>query len=180
MDTYRFAKGLKMGITENLWVDSSGLDFTVDNTVNEVIITGAAGPGINYGTFQSGNAVGKFFVEQDPFLIISMGFRLPYCFPMSTSVGRLGLFWREPTTPQTNSILELPSWNVLPQNDREFPFNQYIKWDSGLIPGKNVTVAISQFEFKISMIGVPASLNGLTLRVYPYMLITHNFGLAVA
>lgn len=165
-----------MGVTEILYVDDENFDFVVDNTAAEVVISGAAIPNNTFGNFQ--NHLGATFLqEKDSFLVIGFGYRLPYCFPCSTDVGQFILQWFNPTAPQTNLIAELPPI-TLPENDRQFEFDQFVPWDPLLVAGNNVNLSIASFEFKISQIGAPAILNGTTQRLIPWMTIKHNFQMA--
>lgn len=146
--------------------------FTVDLSVDEVPVVGAA------GILQTvnGNSV---LQEADNCKLTAMWVVLPYCFGTGTIPQRIYIQGQETGGGPTFAIPEVGSDNAyhVPVENVETPIQVFIPW--GVSP--NTTTWEFQVMVsggRISMFNVPAGLDQEEIDVYAFLRLEHNFQLS--
>lgn len=149
--------------------------FVVNVAVTDVIIQNAAAP------YMAGPDGAGFMTHQDNFELVSVGFRLPYCFTLGdNNAMQTGVNFSmiDPTLANTHLFPELgfggASMLEVPLADVEIPYNLRLAY-----PASAADFATAQFEWTftntyVSMINAPAALDTETIFVYPFIKVRHT------
>lgn len=165
-------------ILDTLFVDDANFDFVVNTAVNEVNLNLPQVPPATYGNFQNGSTFDRLDV-QDPFNCLCVGIRLPFCFTIGTGVPYFATVWLDSVTAGVTIISQLspPGRLAVYEPDVEICIDVNIPWPAGPLAVNPFHLAIGEADLNISMVGVPAALNGLTFRAFPFMRIHHNLNM---
>lgn len=163
--------------------------FTVNTAVNFVNVTGIAGPG---AILRACNLANSKFTRGDNFTILSCGIFIPERFSIWDYPDAGGTKYSAPIiqlfgTVGGGATPVLPFGNngeiKLPFPNYEFSIGVFVDVEElGLTDptfqlGTYFPVNLNTMQ--ISMIDVPAAMNGLTFKIVPFFKVLHNFQLSV-
>lgn len=102
---------------------------------------------------------------------------LPYCFGLGSTVPRWGLVWKDAGTTTGYAVSEWSSdgqqWHGLA--NVEIPIDQYLPHNPGLGPPyQPAQLCVGVMNLTISMLGVPAALDGEELPIQIALKVLHN------
>ena len=131
------------------------------------------------------------FHKGDNFIILSAGYRLPESFTVSTGQEEFANIENNlvfSIVDTDNVIYDIPSLGVaaagvapvhIPMENYEISIGSFIDVGKcsyeGTYLSKDFYICLSVSNLNISMRTIPAALDGLTFRVYPFIKILHNF-----
>lgn len=150
--------------------------FTVNTAVSEVTANFNAVPNFFWGVFSTPSGL-NVFEPQDNVRILSMWIVLPFCFGLGSTVPRWGLVWKDALTTTGYTV---PEWSTdgqqwIPTANIEIPIDQYLPHNPLLGPPySGAQLAIGIMNLTISMINVPAALNGTTQDIQIALKVLHN------
>lgn len=149
-------------------------EFTVDNTVNEVLVNFIAPPD---DVFLNTGMTG-YFLPNDNIRVRGIWVVLPYCFCISNGGINLSITIRNTAAaafvlPQFGSY----GYNYIPVENVETPVDVYVNANDVTDNGAELfrlEGSVLPNEVYISMVNVPDALNEEVLPVYAYARIEHN------
>lgn len=150
--------------------------FTVNTAVNSV----DTNPFLGGAILRPGLEANYKVALKDNITILSLGVSLPYNFILADRNLQISLQAYDGVTIvpllSTTVIMELPFVNY------EFAFGAFVPWNPLLIHPYYIQMQVNPSMFpaeraNISMIGVPAALNTLTLPITCFAKISHNLAL---
>lgn len=118
------------------------------------------------------------FQPEDNFIIESYGISFDYCFSPSTTDIRTNL--RRFQNPNTYNISEINSHFLIPINGAEIPLGVFVPFrdpDLAFDPSLPYSLRLTGISGEISMVNVPAVLNGEVLQALPWVKVRHNLPL---
>lgn len=165
--------------------------FVVNTAVNFVNVTGIAAPG---ATLRPANGAWSRFKRGDNFTVLSFGIFIPerfsvWDYPDASGLKRSAPIFELYGTCDAGATLKpiLPFGNngkiKIPFQNYEFSIGVFCDVES---LGLN-TAAIYELmilypsivnTLSISMVDVPAAMNGLTFKIVPFIKVLHNFSLS--
>lgn len=151
--------------------------FTANTAVNEVAVTCNAVPNFFWGVFSTPSGL-NIFTPQDNCRILSMTLILPYCFGLGSTIPEWGLVWKDAGTTAGYAVSEWASdsrqWHGLANT--EIPIDQYLPFNP-LLSDQPGQLCVGILNMTVSMIGVPAALNGADFEIQIALKIEHNIEL---
>lgn len=150
--------------------------FTVNTAVTEVTANFNAVPNFFWGVFSTPSGLNTF-VPRDNVRVLSMALVLPFCFGLGSTVPRWGLVWKDALTT-TGYIV--PEWSTdgqqwVPLANTEIETDAYLPHNPLLGPPySGAQLAVGVMNLTISMLGVPAALNGTTQEIQIALKVLHN------
>ena len=151
----------------------TGLDFTVDNTLEDVGFSLTGNPSL-VQDFAAG-----YFRAKDNVLIESIVFQLPFQFGQGdiTSVMTAELQWNDPTVPATGDILEFGEGGKLfvPDVAVEYNVNAFVVFPAGAV--NKFRIQLKNISGRISMVNCPDLLNGNTYDAAVYLKVRHTLNM---
>jgi hypothetical protein len=164
-------------------VDTSAASVLIQDA--SVITPGSLGVVVRAGGY-------KYLFSKDNFTILSMGFILPEAFTMASVVPASGVLYSAFTmmlflrNAADNSIFYIPQIGItgtqIPLENYEMPYGLYVDVSSIALANTKFRLCYDTNQIlsgktkpAISMISVPAALNGTRQRVIPFIKIQHNF-----
>jgi len=148
-------------------------DFTVDNTVNNIVV-GLAGI---FNIWDPSFATQYYFQQGDNLVVKKMKLILPYCFQLGDGGGGLIFF----VTGRGGGNTWLPVFDygqTLVSNANQWTdVNSFVPFSSfsPLIGVQDFIPTIFSGLINVSMIGAPDSLNGLSVAGEVQLLVESNF-----
>jgi hypothetical protein len=150
--------------------------FVVNTAANEVAIALPEAPATIYGRFANAELVPKpQLIPEDHFIVKSITLRLPYCFTMSTGICKAGFSFRNFGVLAIQPIIEI-GWRgmlAIPEPDQEISLETRVQWEP-ITYTVRAAIVLSSLYLNVSMVGVPAALNGTTQEVQIALKILHN------
>jgi hypothetical protein len=176
-------------------IDGGGLyqSFTVNTAVANVqpnVLPAHVGV---YCPLVSPNITGYFrcFQPQDSIQVISCGVFLPYNFSLGSTPIYLRLGWADEFRTHTRWVEQFSNTGmvILPAENAEHVQNVLLSWPT-ILTGKVGLMAEvynsaapafwpAYTEMNISMLNVPAALNGQTMYIYPWVKVQHTLPMVV-
>lgn len=138
------------------------IPFTVDNTVNQIIVGGGAGL---FNVWDPSFATQYYFRPGENIILESMQIILPYCFEFGNGGGGVGFGLENGSgVPGPFPVFNLGEL-LLSANKQIIEIGTYIPWSSfsTAMNDEKFMITLASSLFTISMVGVPDSLNGLNL-----------------
>ena len=160
--------------------------FTVNNAVDYVDQTAAGTPAKSI--FQNASA-SKAIQKGDNFSILSAGLLLPEAFTLYKNSGikslpTFGIRMQGVTSGATYNIDAFGFVNLVsvPMENHETAFDLFVdcskQYRNAVLPlhylDENFLIYTDSASFKISMLGVPAALNGKVFPIIPFIKVSHN------
>jgi hypothetical protein len=171
----------------------TGNSFTVNNAVNEVVLSGGGlGTGAHiYGVPNYDGSVSFAKIQaKDSITILSLGLMVPYSFVQSAMASLSFGYWATdgigPALFNPIPEINIPTGDVpIPFYNYEMSIGTYVPWPvpaSGNPGGNYAYYYLCSFfppiaTAKVSMIGAPASLNGVVITPVPFVKIQHTLPL---
>jgi hypothetical protein len=148
--------------------------FVVNTAVTEVIASFPAAPLTYWGIFGTANNQTEF-EPNDNLTVLSMALVLPFCFGLGSEIPYWAMVWRD----TGGGSYAVSDWgqNGYQQHyatNQEIGMNQYLPWNPLIVGTTNSQLAIGVARFSISMLGVPAALNGTTQDIQIILKVLHN------
>jgi hypothetical protein len=154
---------------------NTGADFVYVNPV------GALTP-----LYTAGDQARSWFLAKETFRIVGIGVQVPHGFTIGENGIFLGLLWQD-NAANSGGISELSAgqpYFYVPFENFELSIDALIQWPINA-SGTKLQLQVKIFNdplfdpppMQISMIGVPASLNGKSFFLQPFIKIEHNFPL---
>lgn len=172
-----------MARVEILMLDSPPT-FTVDTSLTEVTVTQAPPPFGFFGYFTNG-IPRDYFTSSDHIKLLSIMLRLPYCFRVSTGIPNFVFSWEEASGPSEQSLTEIGGlgWINIPLSGVEFGIGDIKAQWGGAAPvvqaGNKARIGLKGYTVSVSMIGVPASLDGTDQEIQIALKVLHTEDMVV-
>jgi len=150
--------------------------FVVNTAANEVAINMPSASPATYGTFQNAVFIPRsYFGPKDHYTIKSIWLRLPYCFTMSTGICSIQLALKNAGLLPWQPIAELgfDGQLYIPEPDVEIALDIRCEWNPP-IDTIRAAIVLTKLLLNVSMVGVPAALNGTTQEVQFGLKILHT------
>lgn len=150
--------------------------FVVNTAATEVVANFNGVPNFFWGVFSTPTGLNTF-VPRDNVRILSMTLVLPFCFGLGSTVPYWGMVWKD---AGTTTGYVVPEWatdgqQYMPAANVEIPIDQYLPHNPLLGPPYQPgQLCVGIANFSISMIGVPAALNGTTQDIQIAIKVLHN------
>lgn len=159
-----------MPIIEILTLSAPIPSFVVNTAVNEVAVVLPAANSLFVNAMPF-----AYLIPKDHLVLKSITLRLPYCFTMSTGIGRVSFLWYTFGTGLVRPIFEIGAYGFLsiPEPDQEILLDTKIEWLPSDLTVR-AAIQLSTLNLNVSMVGVPASLNGTTQEIQIALKILHN------
>ncbi|HSW65505.1 MAG TPA: hypothetical protein VLH56_19670 [Dissulfurispiraceae bacterium] len=168
--------------------------FTVNTALQDVDVNHIAGANVLRNAKILGSGL-SYFSPNDSINILSVGISLPHMFTQGQKQNSLFFYWREETTNNNTSPVELGTDGqvCIPFSDAEFSLGIFLRWPDSSVPQysaagfsdslkKELLATINVIDFasggSVSMIGVPPTLNGQSFPIRPFVKIEHTIPLS--
>jgi hypothetical protein len=149
--------------------------FTPDHNVNDIPLD-ALVPGQGLLKDSSGNT---WLHPKDNFNILSLGVSMPYHFAMSNNMPvRIQLYWQDSTNVYGTFNIGSAGYFWLPFEGYEVSIGTYVPWpvaaNGSIRLFLVLDTTVPNFETRVSMIGAPSTLDGLTLAIAAWCKVSIN------
>jgi hypothetical protein len=159
------------------------LQITVNTAVDFVVAVPASGFAELWAT-----GARKYFKKGDNFQILSVGFSMPECFTLykdPNELYQLPSFEFYPKGKVSNhyfSNVNIPSSILMPLENFEMSVDTFFECEKSidnLDPTNNLlkedfSLMLTMYDWKISMLNVPAVYNGKIFYIVPFIKVLHN------